>query len=176
MRFLTVFQIPWLGVVSSSHNRKLNLLKALALEACTLLQTLFRIGKLLTLYGPSADSYPYTFAFSETYLQKKELERNSMRSVDFVLEMEHLDIVGFVGRLLLLGYSFCINIRELVQVQDWMLSQRFTVELVGIGLVNPNSTAFLLVRQVSLLDQRLYQVVDRASLGHQNVEMVLNPC
>ena len=46
---LTVFQISWFRVVSTSNNGKLDLLKALALEASALLKTLLCVCEFLTL-------------------------------------------------------------------------------------------------------------------------------
>lgn len=89
-----------------------------------------------------------------------------MDSVNFILEVKDLNVVGFVRCRLLFRNSFRINLRILVKIQDRVLSQRLTVEFVGAGLVNPDSTSFCLVRNLSLLDQGLYQVLNSPSLGH----------
>lgn len=69
---LTVIEILRFRVVDSADRRKLDLLKALALDTCTSLETLLGIRKLFPLH-------------------QQKLERHAVHSVDLVLEVEYLD-------------------------------------------------------------------------------------
>lgn len=46
---LTILQVSRLRIIGPAHNRKFNLIKALALESCALLQSLLCVGKFFTL-------------------------------------------------------------------------------------------------------------------------------
>lgn len=55
-----------------------------------------------------------------------------------------------------------------------MLSRKFPVDLVAMGLVDANRTSFCLIVELSLLDQGCNKVIDGATLRYKDFEYLLH--
>lgn len=108
-----------------------------------------------------------------THLDEEELERDAVDSAHVVLEMEDLDEVAVLRYCLVLRNTLGVELSKIVEVHDWVFSNRFTVESVRAGLVNPYPATLILARDVRLFDQSFDQVLDRSGLGNKQVELVL---
>lgn len=100
----------------------------------------------------------------DTYFEEKELERNTVDSVDFILEVENVNEVVIISCSLLFRNSFSKDLGVLVQVYDGLITSGFTIESVGTRFVHPYPSAFRLVGNLGLLNQSLYQVFDSSRL------------
>lgn len=100
----------------------------------------------------------------DAYLKEKELERNTVYSVDFVLEMENVNEVVILGCSLLLRNSFSKDLGVFVQIQDGLIASGLTIKPVGTCFIYPYPSAFRLIGDFGLLNQSLYQVFDSSSL------------
>lgn len=109
----------------------------------------------------------------DSYLYHAELERHTMHPVHLVLEVEDVDELASFCVLLLFRNTLREDLRVLVQVQDRVITQRFPIESIGTCLVNTYPSAFVFVCDLGLLDQGLYQVLNRTCLRNQQVIWLL---
>ena len=96
-----------------------------------------------------------------------------MNSVDFILEVEDVDEVVLIGRLLLFWNSFGKDLGILVEVHDRLIASWLPIKSVRTRFVHPYPSAFSLIRNLGLLDQCLYQVLNGSSLRYQQVKLFL---
>ena len=96
-----------------------------------------------------------------------------MDSVDFILEVEDVNEVVLIGRLLFFRNSLGKDLGILVEVHDRLIASWLPIESVRTRFVDPYPSAFGLVWNLGLLDQCLYQVLYGPSLRYQQVELFL---
>lgn len=108
-----------------------------------------------------------------TYFYHTELERHAVHSVDFVLEVEYVDKLICFSGLLILGHALGEYLRVLVQIQNRVVSQGFSVETVGTSLVDTYPATLFFVCDLRLGDQCLYQVFNSTSLRDQQIVLLL---
>lgn len=100
-----------------------------------------------------------------TNLDDEKLERDSVCAVHFVLKVEHRDEVALIYGGLLFRDTLGEYLSVIVQVTDGMVSRRFTVKLVGAGLVDAYPSCIGLGFELRLLHESLNHIFDSASLG-----------
>lgn len=100
----------------------------------------------------------------DAYFEEKELERNTVDSVDLILEVENVNEVIVLGCSLLFRNSFSKNLGVFVQVQDGLIASGLTIKSVRTCFVYPYPSAFRLIGDFGLLNQSLYQVFDSSIL------------
>lgn len=76
-----------------------------------------------------------------------------MHSGNLVLEVEHVDEFVTLGILLLLRNTLREYLRILVQIKNWVITQRFAIETVGTRLVNAYPATLIFVGNLRLLNE-----------------------
>lgn len=152
---LTISQILRLREMRPSHHAKLDLLKALPLQARPLLEPLLGVGEPLALL-------------------EQEPERDAMRPAGLAVELEHRDHERLVMDLGLLGrYPLRHDRRVVVDADDGVVARQFPEELVVADLVDADLAGLFLAGDLGLLDQVLDEVDHVSALGDENVVLVL---
>lgn len=96
-----------------------------------------------------------------------------MYAAHFILEMEDVDKLARIRVLLFLWNTLREDLGVLVEVHNWVVTQRFPVESIGTCLVDAYPAALFFICDLRLFDQRLNQILNGASLGYQEIELVL---